>query len=127
MSLNIRHPISGTYLGFRELAMENKPYALNVKTFTNYTEIVQAVAKDPNAIGYSPIVLSAKPGVKAVMIGEVAPTAATVKKGQYPYARFLRLYTDKASETPAALSFLEFIQSKRGQEILGQMGFTPRS
>ena len=34
--LYIRHPISGTYLGFRELAMENKPYALNLKTFTNY-------------------------------------------------------------------------------------------
>src|SRR5262252_2723163 len=32
--LYIRDPISGTYLGFRELAMENKPYALNLKTFT---------------------------------------------------------------------------------------------
>ncbi len=42
--LCIRHPISGTYLGFQELAMENKPYALRTKTFTNYTELVQAVA-----------------------------------------------------------------------------------
>src|ERR1039457_3503408 len=30
--LHIRHPISGTYLGFRELAMENKPYALDRKS-----------------------------------------------------------------------------------------------
>jgi phosphate transport system substrate-binding protein len=127
VTLNIRHPISGTYLGFRELAMENKAYALNVKTFTNYTEIVQAVANDPNAIGYSPVFLSGKPGVKAVTIGGVAPTAATVRKGQYPYARFLRLYTDKATESPTARGFLDFIQSKRGQEILGQMGFTPCS
>lgn len=127
VSLDIRHPISGTYLGFRELAMEDKPYALTVNTFTNYTDIIQAVAKDPNAIGYAPIVLSGKPGVKALTIGGVAPTAAIIRKGQYPYARFLRLYTDKAAESPAARSFLEFILSKRGQEILGQMGFTPCS
>jgi phosphate transport system substrate-binding protein len=127
VSLNIRHPISGTYLGFRELAMENKAYALNVKTFTNYADIVQAVGKDPNAVGYATIVLTSKPGVKAVNIGGVAPTATTVSKGQYPYARFLRLYTDKATETPTARGFLDFIQSKRGQEILGQMGFTPCS
>ena len=127
ISLNIRHPISGTYLGFRELAMENKPYALEAKTFTNYTGIVQAVAQDPNAIGYATLVLSSKPGVKAVSIGGVAPAAATVSKGQYPYARFLRLYTDKASESPATRSFVDFIQSKRGQEILSEMGFIPHS
>jgi phosphate transport system substrate-binding protein len=127
VSLNIRHPISGTYLGFRELAMENKPYALDVKTFTNYADIVEAVAKDPNAIGYAPILLSAKSGVKAVTIGGVAPTAANVRKGQYPYARLLRLYTDKATESPTARSFVDFIQSERGQTIVGQMGFTPRS
>jgi phosphate transport system substrate-binding protein len=127
ISLNIRHPISGTYLGFRELAMENKPYAIDVKTFTNYTGIVQAVAQHPNAIGYATLVLSSKPGVKAVSIGGVVPAAATVSKGQYPYARFLRLYTDRATESPAAREFIDFIQSKRGQEILGEMGFTPHS
>ena len=64
VNLCIRHPISGTYLGFRELAMENKPYALHVKTFTNYTDLVQAVAQDPNAIGYTAISLAANAGVK---------------------------------------------------------------
>ena len=127
VGLNIRHPISGTYLGFRELAMENKAYALNAKTFTNYAAIVEAVAKDPNAIGYTTLNLSSKPGVKAVTIGGVAPTEATVSNGQYPYARLLRLYTDRATESPAARSFIEFVQSKRGQEVLAQMGFIPHS
>jgi phosphate transport system substrate-binding protein len=124
--LYIRHPFSGTHLGFRELAMENKPYSLNVKTFTNYTEIVLAVAQDPNGIGYSTFVLASKPGVKPVSIGGMAPTTQAVNKGQYPYARVLRLYTDKAAENPTAQSFVEFIQSSRGQEILNQLGFTPR-
>ncbi len=127
VTLNIRHPISGTYLGFRELAMENKPYALNAKTFTNYAAIVEAVARDPNAVGYTTLNLASKPGIKAVTIGGVAATAANVSKGQYPYARFLRLYTDQATESRAAHSFIEFVQSQRGQEILSQMGFTPHS
>jgi len=125
VQLYIRHPISGTYLGFRELAMENKPYALNVKTFTNYGDLVQAVTEDPNGIGYSSIVLASKTGVKPVSIGGVAPTAAAVNRGQYPYARLLRLYTDYANETPIARDFVQFVQSSRGQAILDQAGYTP--
>ena len=127
VSLNIRHPISGTYLGFRELAMENQPYAIGVKSYTNYAGIFQAVAQDPNAIGYATLALASKPGVKAVSIGGIALTPATVSKGQYPYARFLRLYTDERAESPTAREFIDFIQSKRGQEILSEMGFTPHS
>jgi phosphate transport system substrate-binding protein len=126
VSINIRHPISGTYLGFRELAMENKPYALHVKTYTNYVELVQAVAKDPNAIGYTAINLATKPGVKSVAIAGIAPTVEAVKKGQYPYARVLRLYTDKATATSVTREFIEFVQSPRGQAIVDQLGFAPR-
>jgi len=126
VNLYIRHPISGTHLGFRELAMENKPYALHLKTFTNYTEIVQALAQDPHGIGYTTIPLASSPGVKPVSIGGVAPTIEAVNRGQYPYARILRLYTDKANETPAAQDFLQFVQSERGQSIVNRMGFAPR-
>jgi ABC-type phosphate transport system substrate-binding protein len=58
--LFIRDEISGTHLGFKELAMENKPYALGLKTFTNYIGIVQAVAQDANGIGYASIDLAYK-------------------------------------------------------------------
>lgn len=125
IQLYIRDQISGTHLGFRELAMENKPYALGVKTYTTYRDLVQAVARDPKGIGYSSIDLAGQPDVKALLIGGVSPTASAVNKGQYPYERFLRLYTSKAKETPAAGSFVRFVQSARGQEILNQMGFVP--
>ena len=124
--LCIRHPISGTYLGFQELAMENKPYALHPKTFTNYTELVEAVAQDVNGIGYSSIKLSSKAGIKPAAIGGVVPTVESVNKGQYPYARALRLYTSKANETSAARDFVQFVQSTRGQAILDQLGYAPR-
>ena len=121
--LFIRHPISGTYLGFRELAMGDKPYSLKAKTCTNYSGIVASVAADPGAVGYCTFQLAAKPGVKAIAIGGVAPTAAAVRQGQYPYARTLRLHTNKAAEAPAAREFVNFVLSARGQQVLDEMGF----
>ncbi len=123
--LYIRDPISGTYLGFRELAMENKPYASGIKTFTNYAAIVQAVARDPNGIGYASFDLANKSGVKALSIAGVAPTAASVNDGKYPYARMLRFYTAKAKEKTSAADFIKYVESPRGQEVLAQAGYVP--
>jgi len=124
--LYIRNPISGTYLGFRELAMENKPYALGVKSFTDYAGMVKAVGQDANGIGYSSIIFTSQSGVKAVSIGGVAPTLETMKQGQYPYIRVLRLYTNKAKEPALAQDFIQFVESAPGQQILMDMGYVPR-
>jgi phosphate transport system substrate-binding protein len=125
--LFIRDPISGTYLGFQELAMGTKPYAIGFKTCTNYTAIAQAVAKAEHSIGYSSIELATSPGVKAVSVGGATPTIPSVNKGAYPYSRVLRLYTNRSSEPSAAREFIQFILSTRGQEILTQMGYVPHS
>ena len=123
--LFVRDPISGTYLGFRELAMENKPYTAGIKTFTNYDGIMQAVAQDASGIGYVGLDLGSKGGVKAVSIREIAPNAASVNSGKYPYVRTLRLYTDKSKEAAPARDFIQFVQSSKGQDILREMGFVP--
>jgi phosphate transport system substrate-binding protein len=123
--LYIRNQISGTYLGFQELAMEGKPYALEPKAFTNYLGIVQAVAKDANGIGYSSIELATSPGVKGVSIGGVPPTIASVQGGKYPYARLLHFYTDKPKESAATSGFIEYVVSSDGQSVLTEMGYVP--
>lgn len=120
-----RDPISGTHLGFKEIAMENKPYADGHNLFTNYESLVAAVAKDPNGIGYSSIELTTAPGVKGVSIGGVAPTIEAVNKDQYPYKRVLHLYTRKGKEKAAAVDFIQFIQSAAGQQALTKAGFVP--
>jgi phosphate transport system substrate-binding protein len=124
--LCVRDPISGTYLGFRELAMENKPYALRVATFTNYDEIVQAVIRDTNAIGYASVELATNSNIGGVSIDGIAPSLASVERGQYAYARLLRFYTDKNRQKDGATDFIQFVQSPGGQEILAQMGYVPR-
>ena len=125
--LYIRDPISGTHLGFRELAMENKPYADTPNLFTNYAAIVEAVARDAGGIGYSSIELENNAGVKPVSIGGIGPNAADVDKGNYPYARVLHLYTSKGHETPEALDFIQFVLSPQGQAVLTRTGYTPHS
>jgi phosphate transport system substrate-binding protein len=125
--LFIRDPISGTYLGFKELAMENQPYASQQNLFTNYAGIVAAVGKDADGIGYSGFNFATNAGAKAVSIGGVAPTAEAVNAGKYPYARMLHLFTNQATETPAALDFIQFVLSPGGQEVLTQLGDVPHS
>ena len=124
--LYVRDPISGTYLGFRELALENNPYTKDLKTSTNYQGIVTAVAADPGGIGYASFQLENKSGVKSVTIGGIAPVAASVKEGKYPFARTLHLYTNKDKESETTKQFIEFVQSAKGQAVVDQMGFVPR-
>ncbi len=126
IQLCIRDAISGTPLGFQELAMENRPYAAEARTFTNYAGIAEAVAKDPGGIGYVGLDLTDKPGVKAVSIRGVLPTAVTVNEGRHPFARVLRLYTNQTNETAITRDFIRFVQSPRGQKLLEEMGFVPR-
>lgn len=125
--LYVRDPISGTYLGFRELAMENKPYGHAQLLFTNYAAIVQAVGEDPSGIGYSSVGFAKNNGVKVVSINGVEPSFDTVNRRQYPYARILHMYTNKNQEAPTAHDFILFVVSAHGQEIMQQMGFVPRS
>jgi phosphate transport system substrate-binding protein len=123
--LFVRDPISGTYLGFRELAMENKPYAHEEKLFNNYEGIVEAVAKDANGIGYSSIELASHAGAKAIAINGIASSAEAVNKGEYPYARTLHLFTSKDHERSEAMDFIQFVLSDKGQKVLAATGNTP--
>ena len=127
IQLYIRDPISGTHLGFKEIAMKNESYAPHPRLLTNDTAIVQAVAADANGIGYSGIELAKAPGAKRLSIDGVEPSSANVNTGKYPYARTLRFYTNKARESQATKDFIEFVLSQRGQEIVARMGFTPKS
>jgi phosphate transport system substrate-binding protein len=123
--LYIRDPVSGTFLGFRELAMENKAYGSGPTALTNYSQIAEAVSRDPVGIGYIGFDQLAASGVKAVSIQNIAPEAAAVNQNKYPFARVLHLYTNKAGTSAEAADFIKFVQSSAGKQILAQAGFVP--
>lgn len=123
----IRDPVSGTYLGFQELAMERKPYVASARMFTGYHAMARAMLEDRNAIGYVGMTLAAHNGVRAVTINGVEATAQNVADQLYPYARQLRLYTDHKHVTPETKAFITFVRSTTGQTILHDLGFARRS
>jgi phosphate transport system substrate-binding protein len=124
--LLVRDPVSGTYLGFKELAMANQEYAEHVQFFTTYSAIAEVVAKDPNAIGYSGLQVAPAAGTKVVSVDGVAPSVATVNGGKYPYVRTLRLYTDIHKESMNAKGFIDYALGADGQKILTDMGYAPK-
>lgn len=67
--------------------------------------------------------LAEQPGVRALMINKVQPTAIAVNEGNYPYSRTLRLYTAKNREPDSVKDFLRFVRSRAGQTILSEHGF----
>jgi len=127
INLYIRDPISGTHLGFKEVAMRNEAYASHPHVLTNYAGIVQAVVSDPHGIGYTGVAMAEVPGAKLLSIGGFAPTVTNINNGKYPYARPLRFYTNRARESKATRAFIEFVLSNRGQALLTRLGYTPKS
>lgn len=125
--LFIRDPISGTYLGFKEIAMKNEEYASHPKPCTNYAALVTAVAAEPHGIGYCGLSQAKSAGVKAVTIDGVEASSARVNDGKYAYARTVRFYTNKLKESQATKDFIQFVLSSRGQEVIQQIGFAPKS
>jgi phosphate transport system substrate-binding protein len=123
----IRDPVSGTYLGFQELALDRRPYAASARPLQSYAEIAGAVAQDRGGIGYVGMDLTKWPGVKPVAINGVLPSALAIEDGRYPYARALRFYTNAARESAVAKQFIRFVLSRRGQQILEQHGDVPRA
>lgn len=124
--LAVRDPVSGTSLGFRELAMDTRPYAGEAETFTTYAQLEATVAREPGAIGYAGMHEVQDTGVRALRIGDTEPSTLSVNEGWYPYARLLRLYTNQAAETPAAHDFASFVQQKPGQRVLAELGYVGR-
>jgi len=121
-----RDPVSGTHLGFKELAMANHDYGTNILFFTNYPAIAAAIAQDPDGIGYTGLNVVAPAGTKLISINGTVPSAVTVNAKQYPYYRVLRFYTPALKEPARAADFVNFTLSPRGQEILMQMGYAPK-
>ncbi len=125
VTLYIRDRVSGTHVGFQELAMAGQPYAAAARPLRSDAEIAAAVAADRHGIGYVGMHLVRAPGVRAVAVNGIAPTSVAVHEGLYPYARLILLYCNPARLSPVARQFLRFVQSRRGQRVVEEHGYVP--
>jgi phosphate transport system substrate-binding protein len=119
---------SGTYAYFKEHVLEEEDFAPEAQTLPGTAAVVNAVSKDPNAIGYGGIAYGS--GIRAVPVKKddaspaVQPTMENVTSGAYPISRTLFMYT-VGEPTGAVKDFVEFAQSDAGQEIASKVGYYP--
>ena len=133
ISLYGRNSASGTYGYFKEVALFNGDYKDSVKEQPGSSTVVQGVASDKFAIGYSGI------GYKTADVRTVPLAAkdgqpcfdATVGNayaGTYPLARFLYVYVNKNPNEaldPLRGEFVKFVLSKEGQAATIKDGYFP--
>ena len=132
-SLYGRNSASGTYGFFKEHALFKGDFKDEVKEQPGSASVVQGVAEDRYAVGYSGIGYKTS-GVRVVPLAleEGEPfrdgSLENVLDGSYPLGRFLSLYINKAPGKPLdplVREFGKFIFSKEGQEIVIKDGYMP--
>ena len=106
ISLFGRNSASGTYGYFKEHALENGDYKNSVKEQPGSSSVVQGVAEDKYAIGYSGVGYTTS-GVKTVPAlregrrrRSSGSRTRTSSPGKYPLARYLNVYVNKAPGKP---------------------------
>jgi phosphate transport system substrate-binding protein len=133
ISLFGRNSASGTYGFFKDEALFGGDYKNTVKEQPGSASVVQGVARDKNAIGYSGMGYRTS-GVKAIALAAkgkseyVDASPEGVFSGKYPLRRYLYIYINKAPNRPAdplVAQFIKYIQTREGQEVNVKDGFLP--
>jgi phosphate transport system substrate-binding protein len=133
ISLYGRNSASGTYGYFKEHVLMKGDYKDSVKEQPGSSGVVQAVASDKFAIGYSGIGY-ATADVRAVPIAIDAKAAAVnaeamhVYDGTYPVSRLLYVYVNYKPQSaldPLRREFVRYMLSQEGQACVVKDGFFP--
>jgi len=133
ISLYGRNSASGTYGYLKKNALFGGDYKDEVKEQPGSSSVVQGIASDKYAIGYSGIGYKTA-DVRAVPLAreegdeliEAVPEKAYT--GEYPLARFLYLYVNHKPGTeldPLRREFTRYIFSRQGQRDVVKDGYFP--
>jgi len=112
-----REDTSGTRDAFASITGVGEDMYIEAVVHTAGGDLRSAVAGNDYGIGYLSIG-SLNDTVKALAIGGVMPSAATVKDGSYAIQRNFLLVTNETKDAdPLVQDFIKFTLSKQGQEI----------
>jgi len=128
-----RNSASGTYGYFKKHVLGKGDFKDSVKEQPGSSSVVQGVARDRYAIGYSGIGYKTA-DVRAVPLASgsskehVPATAEYAYTGDYPLSRFLYLTVNVKPGSkldPLRREFLRFIFSRQGQKVVVKDGYYP--
>ena len=117
---------SGTRDGFESITGTKDACKLD-QELTSTGGVIEAVAGNPNAIGYASLsAVEGKNTVKAVTVGGVACTEATVLDGSYAIQRSFVLVTKTGENlSPAAQAFFDYATSSAASQLIKAAGAVP--
>ena len=117
---------SGTRDGFESITDTKDACKLD-QELTSTGGIIEAVAGNPNAIGYASLsAVEGKDTIKAVTVGGVACTEATVLDGSYAIQRpFVLVTKTDATLSPAAQAFFDYATSTAANDLIKAAGAVP--
>jgi phosphate transport system substrate-binding protein len=133
ISLYGRNSASGTHEFFREMVLYNGEYKDDVKEQSDSATVVQMIANDKFAIGYSGIGYKTT-GVRAVPLAISAgrkcynTSSESAFSGDCPIARYLYIYLNKNPNQPLdplLTEFAKYVLSNDGQTLTLKGGFYP--
>ena len=133
ISLYGRNSASGTYGYLKEVALGNGDYKDSVKEQPGSSAVVQGVATDKYAMGYSGIGYKTA-DVRAVPIAldekskAIPASPEFAYTGEYALARFLYVgvnYKPGSEMDPLRREFLKLVFSQAGQEVVVKDGYFP--
>ena len=135
ISLFGRNAASGTYGYLKKVALGKGDYKDSVKEQPGSSAVVQGVARDQFAIGYSGIGYRTA-DVRPIPLSRdargdfVTAEPQNAYSGDYPLSRFLYLYVNKRPGEqldPLRREFIRYIFSREGQEVVLKDGYLPVS
>ena len=112
---------SGTRDGFESIT-GTKDACQYRQELTSTGDVITAVSQNPDAIGYASLA-SVKDTVKALNVGGVTPSEATVKDGSYLVQRpFVLVTVEGKALSPAAQAFFDYALSADAASIISAAG-----
>lgn len=115
---------SGTRDGFESIT-STKDSCKYRQELTSTGDVITTVANNPNAIGYASLA-ALQESVKALTVGGVAPTEATVKDGSYVIQRPFVLVTKTGAQlSEVAQKFFDFATSAEANDLISNAGAVP--
>lgn len=117
---------SGTRDGFESVTGTEDACVLS-QELTSTGAVISAVASSPNAIGYASLsAVEGQDGIKALTVGGVECSEATVLDGTYEIQRPFNLVTKEGTElSEAAQAFFDFATSADAADLIRSAGAVP--
>ena len=112
---------SGTRDGFESIT-DTKDSCKYRQELTSTGDVITTVSQNPDAIGYASLA-ALKDSVKALKVGGVEPTEASVKDGSYVIQRPFVLVTVEGKElSKTAQEFFDYVTSAEAADIIAKAG-----